>query len=146
MAATKLTNLEVEEDLDVGGDLSVTGDADVTGAQSVGGALSVTGALAAASFTGAVVGAQSIALADSASLTAAQKAALYIGVAVSAASKTVTLGLAEGQIAFVHNAGGTNAFTLKNVAADSGTSLAAGKVALVVGSATANASVVLALN
>ena len=158
MSATKLTYLDIEEDLEVGGDLSVTGDSSVTGDQSVGGnsavtgnetvggALTVTGAAAAASLAGAIVGGQSITTAVDLALTAAQKKALYIGVAASAASKTVTLGLAEGQIAFVHNAGDTNAFTLKNVAADTGTSLAAGKVALVVGSPTANTSAVLALN
>jgi hypothetical protein len=106
----------------------------------------VTGAAAAASLAGAVVGAQSVSTAVDYSLTAAQRAGLYIGITASAASKTVTLGLAAGQTALVHNAGGTNAFTLKNVAGDTGTSLAAGKVVLVVGSATANASVVLALN
>jgi hypothetical protein len=102
--------------------------------------------MAAASLAGAVVGAQSVTTAVDVSLTAAEKKALYIGVAASAASRTVTLGLAAGQVAFVHNAGSTNAFTLKNVAGDTGTSLGTGKVVLVAGSATANASVVLALN
>ena len=70
----------------------------------------------------------------------------FINVVASAASKTVTLGLGEGETAIVANVGGTNAFTLKNVSGDTGTSVAAGKCALVVGSATANASGVYVLN
>lgn len=104
-------------------------------------------------FKGDVNGKLLGAVASSVSLTKSADYALadaekknYIGVTLSAASKTVTLGLEDGQMAFVHNAGGTNAFTVKNVSGDSGTSLAAGKVALVVGSKTANSSVVLVLN
>jgi hypothetical protein len=146
MAATKLTNLEVEEDLEVGGDLKLNGGADISEDGTVGGGLTVTGALAAASLAGASVGAQSITAADDYVPGDDEKKALYMGFTVSAASKTVTLGLAEGQITLVHNTGDTNAFTLKNVAGDSGTSLGTGKVVLVVGSATGDASVVLALN
>lgn len=54
-----------------------------------------------------------------------------IGITLTAASKTVTLGLKEGQAALVINEGDTNAFTVKNVSGDAGTSVAAGKVALV---------------
>ena len=70
----------------------------------------------------------------------------YIGVTLTAASKTVTLGLKTGQVAVVVNEGGTNAFTLKNVSGDTGTSLAAGKLAVVRGSKTADASKVYVLN
>ena len=70
----------------------------------------------------------------------------YIGVTLSAASKKVTLGLKENQVAIVVNEGGSNTFTLKNVAGDSGTSLAAGKLAVVRASTTANASKVYVLN
>lgn len=70
----------------------------------------------------------------------------FICITASAASKTITLGLLEGEAVFVINVGGTNAFTLKNVSGDSGTSIAAGKVALVIGSSTANASKVYVLN
>ena len=70
----------------------------------------------------------------------------FIALTASAASKTFTLGLIEGECAFVANVGGTNALTLKNVSGDSGTSLATGKVALVIASATANASKVYVLN
>ena len=70
----------------------------------------------------------------------------YIGITLSAASKTVTLGLETGQVAIVVNEGGSNAFTLKNVSGDSGTSLAAGKLAVVKASKTANASKVYVLN
>ena len=94
---------------------------------------------------GGVISAVTLSKAVDYALTAAEKK-LYIGVTATAASKTVTLGLAAGQVALVHNAGATNAFTLKNVAGDTGTSLAAGKVALVVGSDTANASVIVVLN
>lgn len=70
----------------------------------------------------------------------------YINVTASAASKTLTLGLKDGQTAIVTNTGGTNAFTLKNVSGDTGTSVAAGKVAIIVASTTANGSVVAVLN
>lgn len=67
-------------------------------------------------------------------------------ITLTAASKTVTLGLGDGEYMRVLNAGGTNAFTLKNVAGDTGTSLAAGKYAVVIGSTTADASIVKVLN
>lgn len=70
----------------------------------------------------------------------------YIGVTLTAASKTVTLGLKTGQVAVVVNEGGTNAFTLKNVSGDSGTSVAAGKAYLIRASETANASKLILLN
>lgn len=95
--------------------------------------------------TGSVIGRVSISKEADYALTEEEKMP-YIGITLGAASKTVTLGLEEGRIAFVHNAGGTNAFTVKNVSGDSGASLAAGKVALVVGGKAANSSVVLVLN
>lgn len=70
----------------------------------------------------------------------------FLNVTASAASKSLTLGLKTGQTVIVTNTGGTNAFTVKNVSGDSGTSLAAGKTALVVASETANGSTVLVLN
>ena len=70
----------------------------------------------------------------------------YIGITLTAASKTVTLGLPENAVAIVVNEGGTNAFTLKNVSGDSGTSVAAGKLAVVRASTTANGSKVYVLN
>ena len=62
----------------------------------------------------------------------------HITVTCSAASKTVTLGLGNGDACFITNVGGTNAITVKNVSGDTGTSLAAGKVAYVIGSKTAD--------
>lgn len=70
----------------------------------------------------------------------------YIGITMTAASKTVTLGLPDSTVAIVVNEGGTNAFTLKNVSGDSGTSLAAGKLAIIKASKTANGSKVYILN
>lgn len=67
-------------------------------------------------------------------------------ITLTAASKTVTLGLGNGEYMYVLNAGGTNAFTLKNVAGDTGTSIAAGKFAVIIGSKTADASIVKVLN
>lgn len=78
-------------------------------------------------------------------LTADEKRPI-IAFTCSAASKTLTLGLADGQAAFIINTGGTNAVTVKNVSGDSGTSVAAGKCAIVVGSTTANGSTVAVLN
>jgi superfamily II RNA helicase len=46
----------------------------------------------------------------------------------------------------VKNAGGTNAFTLKNISRDTGKSLAAGKSVIIICSETANGSTVIALD
>ena len=70
----------------------------------------------------------------------------YIGITLSAASKTITLGLPDNAVALVVNEGGTNAFTLKNVSGDSGTSISAGKAYLVRASTTANGSKLTLLN
>lgn len=70
----------------------------------------------------------------------------FIAIVATAASKTVTLDLADGDVAIVSNVGASNAFTLKNVAGDTGTSVAAGKVAFVFASTTADASKVYILN
>ena len=86
-----------------------------------------------------------VAMSDSYALKADEKRPI-IAFACSAASKTLTLGLADGQGAIIMNTGGTNAVTVKNVSGDSGTSVAAGKVALVIGSTTANGSSVAVLN
>lgn len=97
------------------------------------------------SHTGAILGAKVIEKAVNYSLTAAEKASLCISLKATAGSKTFTLGLEAGQIALVYNHG-TESFTVKNVSGDTGTTLATTKLLLVVGSATANASTVVALN
>lgn len=79
-------------------------------------------------------------------LTDAQKNSLAVAFTCSAASKALTLGLDDGQLMFVVNVGGTNAVTVKSKSGDSGTSVAAGKVAMVIGSSTANASKIYVLN
>lgn len=71
---------------------------------------------------------------------------LFIAAVASAASKTLTLDLETGVTCLIANVGGTNAFTLKNVSGDSGTSVATGKVAIVFASTTANGSKVYVLN
>ena len=68
----------------------------------------------------------------------------FLGVTLTAASKKVTLDLDDGDMMILVNEG-SNAFTVKNVAGDTGTSVAAGQVVLVVASTTADASVVAAL-
>ena len=71
----------------------------------------------------------------------------FISFSCSAASKVLTMGLGAGQTCIVTNVGGTNAVTVKNIAGDTGTSVAAGKVALVIGgSSTADTVVVKVLN
>ena len=69
----------------------------------------------------------------------------FLGVTASAASKTLTLGLDDGDMMILVNEGGTNAFTVKNVEGDTGTSIAKGVVALVIASKTADATVVKTL-
>lgn len=70
----------------------------------------------------------------------------YIGATFSAASKTLTLGLPDGAVCVLVNEGGTNAFTVKNVSGDTGTSVAAGKAYLIRASETADGSVLTLLN
>lgn len=72
--------------------------------------------------------------------------ALVVTATATAASKSLVLGVEDGQVLFVANVGGTNAFTLKGITGDSGTSLATGKVAIVIGSTTANATKIYVLN
>ena len=69
----------------------------------------------------------------------------FLGVTASAASKTLTLGLDDGDMMILVNEGGTNAFTVKNVEGDTGTSIAKGVVALVIASTTADATAVKVL-
>lgn len=89
--------------------------------------------------------ATSVEIDDDAALTDAQKD-LFVAVTASAASKSLVLGLAPGQHMIVTNIGDTNALTIKAITGDTGSSLAAGKTALVIGSGTANASAILVLN
>lgn len=93
-------------------------------------------------FTGLVT----LSKADTYALAAAEKDKQFYAITLTAGSKVITLGNTAGTWCIVHNAGGTNAFTLKNVAGDTGTSVAAGKTFFVIPSATDNASIVIALN
>lgn len=89
--------------------------------------------------------ATAITAADSVTLAESDRAA-FIAAAFTAASKVLTLALPAKAACFVANTG-TNAFTLKNVSGDTGTSLATGKVAAVfVASTAANGALVYVLN
>ena len=120
---TRFTNVEVSVALRTGGGIA----GEVEG--SVRGLLSGVSLSKAADYS----------LADSEKL-------FYIGLTLTASGKTVTLGLPDGACAIVVNEGGSNAFTLKNVAGDSGTSVAAGKAYLVLAGSTANGSKLTLLN
>ena len=89
--------------------------------------------------------ATSVSMSDDYALKDAEKD-LFVAFTCSAASKSLVLGVSEGQFMVVANIGGSNAVTVKAMTGDSGTSVAAGKVALVIGSATANASKIYVLN
>lgn len=89
--------------------------------------------------------AESLSLSDDATLTADQKRP-FVAFSCSAASKSIVLGVEPGDCMIVANIGGTNAVTVKAITGDTGTSVAAGKVALVIGSGTANASKIYVLN
>lgn len=95
--------------------------------------------------TGGVIGMATIEKTDSYALSTAEKAKLVISAKMTAGSKVLTLGLAAGQVAFVYNHG-TETFTVKNVAADTGTALATNKLLMIVGHGTADTSTVVALN
>ena len=77
---------------------------------------------------------------------AADEKVPFLSAVLSAASKSIVLGLKEGEVMVVANIGGTNAFTVKAISGDTGTSVAAGKVAIVIGSETAYASKIYVLN
>ena len=64
----------------------------------------------------------------------------------TADSKSIQLGLADNQPMIIANVGASIAFTAKNLKNDSGQSIAAGKVALVLGSTTANGTKFYVLN
>ena len=71
----------------------------------------------------------------------------FINATASAASKTLTMGLAPGDTCILYNAGGTNTFTAKNIAGDTGVSVAKGKAALCIGgTSTADTFVCILLN
>lgn len=95
--------------------------------------------------TGGVIGMATIEKAVDYALTAADKAKLVISAKMTASGKVLTLGLAAGQVAFVYNHG-SETYTVKNVATDTGTQLATTKLLLVVGHATKDTSTVIALN
>lgn len=82
---------------------------------------------------------------DSYALVAADKVTPIIVAKMTVGSKVLTLGLAANKAVIVYNSG-SESYTVKNVAADTGTVLATTKAILVVGSATKDASIVVALN
>lgn len=87
-----------------------------------------------------------VAMTDSIALTDDQKD-VFIAFSCSAASKVLTLGLDAGQHAIITNTGASNAVTVKNIAGDTGVSVAAGKVALAIGgTASADTCVIKVLN
>ena len=90
--------------------------------------------------------AQVLSMEDSATLSDAKRNSLVLQFSCSAASKSLTLGLADKQIMIVCNFGETNAVTVKARTGDTGTSIGTGKVALVIGSVTPNASKFYVLN
>ena len=94
----------------------------------------------------AFIGTAKISKADSYALTAAEAKALFVPFEMSAESKALVLGLTDGQIMLVKNVGATNAVTVKGLSGDTGTSVAAGKIALVIGSTTASGTSVDILN
>ena len=89
--------------------------------------------------------ATTISFEDNTTLETEQKD-LFVVATATAASKALVLGLGDGQAMIVANIGGTNAFTAKNLADDTGTSIGTGKVALVIGSTTANGTKIYVLN
>ncbi len=97
-------------------------------------------------FDAAIDFCEALAMSDSVALSDGQKD-LFMKVSCSAASKTLTLGLDDGQFMLIANVGASNAISLKNVSGDTATSLAAGKVALVIGgSSTADTYKAYVLN
>ena len=90
--------------------------------------------------------AQTVTMTADTTLKADEKNCLAVKFSCSAASKALTLGLEDGQVMFVANVGDTYAVTVKAIAGDSGAAINTGKVAIVIGSSTANASKIYVLN
>ena len=88
---------------------------------------------------------RALSVSDDYALEADEKAP-FLSFTCSAASKSIVLGLGVGDVMFVANIGGTNAVTVKAIDGDTGTSVAAGKVAICIGAASANASKIYVLN
>ena len=88
---------------------------------------------------------RALSISDDYALEADEKAP-FLSFTCSAASKSIVLGLGVGDVMFVANIGGTNAVTVKAIDGDTGTSVAAGKVAICIGAASANASKIYVLN
>lgn len=86
-----------------------------------------------------------LALTDSYTLKADETTAV-VAFACSVASKALTLGIKNGQSCLVMNTGDTNAVTVKGLNDDTGVSVGAGKIALVIGSETADATSITVLN
>lgn len=82
---------------------------------------------------------------DDTELTEEQKD-LFVLAEATAASKTLTLGLTDGQPMIIYNAGASIAFTAANLEDDSGQSIGHGEVWLAIGSTTANGTVFSQLN
>lgn len=78
-------------------------------------------------------------------LTSEDKKYTVIVAEMTEASKVLTLGLAANEVVIVYNTAAT-AFKVKNIAADTGTSLTTTKAILVVGGTTKDTSIVIALN
>lgn len=95
--------------------------------------------------TGSIISTNTISKAVDYALSAAEIGKLFTSITMTVASKVLTLGLAAGQMMIVYNAG-AETLTVKNVSGDTGTSLATTKAILVIGSATANGSIVIPLN
>lgn len=96
--------------------------------------------------TGSIISTNSLSKKVDYELVTAEIAKVITCIEMTAESKTLTLGLADGQAMIVINTGDTNALTVKNVKDDTGTTLATGKAILIVGSTTDNKSLVIALN
>lgn len=119
---------------------------EVNGASIVGPVTgNATSATSAASLTGSVISTNTISKAVDYALVAAEKAKLFTSITMSASEKVLTLGLAAGQVMIVYNAG-AETVKVKNVADDTGTDVATTKAILIIGSATADTSIVIALN
>ena len=88
---------------------------------------------------------RSLSIEDDYTLVADEKTP-FLSFTCSAASKSIVLGVEPGDVMIVANIGGTNAVTVKAISGDTGTSVAAGKVAIVIGAAAANASKIYVLN
>ena len=125
--------------------------AEITTFNGIGGTAGTIAANVVGSLTGDVTGSltgllKGVTLSKSAAYTLKDDERVACVIITASVAIALTLGIGDDDVMLVYNVGSTNAVTVKNLSEDTGTSVGAGKVALVWGSETENGTKVIVLN